>query len=81
MVVSILPTGPEIEEQAQALGVRHESLLVEADHAGMEAIRDLVAHGKLRPVIAGTFPLEDVAQAHAAGETRHVAGKLVLVMD
>jgi NADPH:quinone reductase-like Zn-dependent oxidoreductase len=62
-------------------GVRHERLLVEADHAGMDAIRQLVEEGSLRPVIAGTFPLTEVAKAHATGETGHVAGKLVLTMD
>jgi NADPH:quinone reductase-like Zn-dependent oxidoreductase len=47
----------------------------------MEAIRQFAEAGKIRPVIAGTFPLADVASAHAAGDTGHVAGKLVLVMD
>jgi NADPH:quinone reductase-like Zn-dependent oxidoreductase len=35
----------------------------------------------LRPVIAATFPLADAAKAHERGDTRHVAGKLVLTMD
>jgi NADPH:quinone reductase-like Zn-dependent oxidoreductase len=81
LVVSILPVGPEVAAEADARGVRHESMLVEADHAGMEAIRELAEQGRLRPVIAGTFPLAEAAQAHAIGEGRHVAGKLVLVMD
>jgi NADPH:quinone reductase-like Zn-dependent oxidoreductase len=68
-------------DEARALGVRHEGLLVEDDHTGMDAIRELVEDGKLRPEIAGTFALADAAKAHARGETRHVAGKLVLVMD
>jgi NADPH:quinone reductase-like Zn-dependent oxidoreductase len=81
LVVSIMPHEPGITDEARALGVRHEGLLVEDDHAGMDAIRELAEDGKLRPEIAGTFALADVAQAHARGETRHVAGKLVLVMD
>jgi NADPH:quinone reductase-like Zn-dependent oxidoreductase len=40
-----------------------------------------VTEGKLRPVIAATFPLSDAAKAHELGEKRHVAGKLVLTMD
>jgi NADPH:quinone reductase-like Zn-dependent oxidoreductase len=56
-------------------------MLAEADRAGMLAIAGLVAQGKLRPVIAGTFPLADAAKAHALGDTGHVAGKLVLTMD
>jgi len=39
-----------------------------------------VTRGKLRPVIAATFPLAEAAKAHELGETRHVAGKLVLTM-
>jgi NADPH:quinone reductase-like Zn-dependent oxidoreductase len=46
----------------------------------MTAIADLVTAGKLRPVIAGTFPLDEAAKAHALGETGHVAGKLVLTV-
>jgi len=37
--------------------------------------------GLIRPVIAATFPLADAAKAHERGETRHVAGKLVLTMS
>jgi NADPH:quinone reductase-like Zn-dependent oxidoreductase len=55
-------------------------MLVEYDHAGMTAIADLVTEGKLRPVIAGVFPFAEAAEAHKLGETRHVAGKLVLTM-
>jgi NADPH:quinone reductase-like Zn-dependent oxidoreductase len=47
---------------------------------GMTAIAELAGRGKLRPVIADTFPLADAAKAHALGETGHVAGKLVLTM-
>ena len=80
VLVSILPFPPEVRTEAARLGIRAEIMLVEADHAGMTAIADLVTEGKLRPVIAGTFPLADAAKAHALGDTRHVAGKLVLTM-
>jgi NADPH:quinone reductase-like Zn-dependent oxidoreductase len=46
----------------------------------MTAIADLVTQGKLRPVIAGTYPLAAAASAHAHGDTGHTAGKLVLTM-
>jgi NADPH:quinone reductase-like Zn-dependent oxidoreductase len=48
---------------------------------GPEVLREVVTDGKLRPVIAATFPLSDAAKAHELGEKRHVAGKLVLTMD
>jgi NADPH:quinone reductase-like Zn-dependent oxidoreductase len=80
MLVSLLPFPAEVRTEAARLGVSAQVMLVEADHAGMTAIATLVTEGKLRPVIAGTFPLADAAKAHALGDTRHVAGKLVLTM-
>ena len=73
--------GAEVAAEAAERGIRAELLLVEADHGGMTAIGDLVTQGKLRPVIAGTFPLADAAKAHEAGDTGHVAGKLVLTIQ
>jgi NADPH:quinone reductase-like Zn-dependent oxidoreductase len=80
VLVSLLPFKPEVATDAARKGVRTQVMLVEADHAGMTAIADLVEEGKLRPVIAATFPLADAAKAHARGDTGHVAGKLVLTM-
>jgi NADPH:quinone reductase-like Zn-dependent oxidoreductase len=80
VLVSLLPVRPEIAADATRRGVRAQVMLVEADHAGMNAIADLVTAGKLRPVIAATFPMEDAAKAHERGDTGHVAGKLVLTM-
>ena len=81
MLVSLLPFAPEIPAEAAGIGVRAELMLVEYDHQGMTEIAALVTDGKLRPVIAATFPLAGVAKAHELGETRHVAGKLVLTMS
>jgi NADPH:quinone reductase-like Zn-dependent oxidoreductase len=80
VLVSILPFPAEVAAEAARLGIRTELMLVEADHEGMTAIARLVTEGKLRPVIAATFPFADAAKAHEIGETRHVAGKLVLTM-
>ncbi|MER7077360.1 NADPH:quinone reductase [Saccharopolyspora kobensis] len=82
LLVSILPyAGEQLAAEAEELGVRAEILLVEADQAGMRAIADLVATGRLRAEIAGTFPLAEAAKAHALGETNRTAGKLVLTVD
>jgi NADPH:quinone reductase-like Zn-dependent oxidoreductase len=80
-LVCLLPFPAEAQAEAARLGLRARTMLVEADHAGMAAIADLVAKGLLRPVIAATFPLADAAKAHERGDTRHVAGKLVLTMS
>jgi NADPH:quinone reductase-like Zn-dependent oxidoreductase len=80
-LVCLLPFPAEAQAEAARLGLRAQTMLVEADHTGMTAIADLVARGLLRPVVAATFPLADAAKAHERGETRHVAGKLVLTMS
>lgn len=82
ILVSTVPVGAEgLQEKAAELGVQAKLILVEDDHAGMQAIADLVDAGTLRAEIAGTFPLGAAGEAHAAGETGRTAGKLVLVVD
>jgi len=80
-LICLLPFPAEVAAEAERRGVRAEALLVEADRGGMTAIADLVTQGRLRPVIAGTFPLADAAKAHVLGDGGHVAGKLVLTMS
>ncbi|MFI8325581.1 NADP-dependent oxidoreductase [Streptomyces sp. NPDC085529] len=81
LLVSLLPgTDPDEAAKAAARGVRVETLLVEADHAGMNAVADLVASGALRAHVEAVFPLADAAKAHALGETGRTTGKLVLTV-
>ncbi|MGW3098349.1 NADP-dependent oxidoreductase [Streptomyces sp. NPDC001102] len=81
IVVSILPVGSDdFHEEAARLGVRSLRMLVDASHSGMTAIAGLVEEGKLRPTIAGTFPLADAAEAHRLGDTGRTTGKLVLTV-
>jgi NADPH:quinone reductase-like Zn-dependent oxidoreductase len=42
---------------------------------------DLIEAGRFSLPVAQTFPLEQIAEAHALSETRHVRGKLVLLVD
>jgi NADPH:quinone reductase-like Zn-dependent oxidoreductase len=42
-------------------------------------LTELAAAGRLEVVVAGTFPLEDVADAHREGMSGHSHGKLALV--
>ncbi|MFE7620331.1 NADP-dependent oxidoreductase [Streptomyces sp. NPDC057496] len=81
VLVSLLPgTDPDEAARAAALGVRVRTLLVEADHAGMNAVADLVAAGSLRAHVEAVFPLADAARAHALGETGRTTGKIVLTV-
>ncbi|MEZ3182229.1 NADP-dependent oxidoreductase [Streptomyces pimonensis] len=82
VLVSLLPgTDPDEAARADELGVRVETLLVEADHAGMKAIADLVEAGSLRAHIEAVFPLAEAAAAHTLGETDRTTGKLVLTVE
>ncbi|QNS08456.1 NADP-dependent oxidoreductase [Streptomyces xanthii] len=78
-LVSLLPgTDPDEATKAAALGVRVETLLVEADHAGMNAIAGLAESGALRAHIEAVFPLHEAAEAHTLGERDRTTGKIVL---
>ncbi len=81
-LVSILPVPVDPAELAAIAerGIRYESLLVEADHAGIQAIAALVETGALRAHIEAIFPLDQAAKAHALGETGRTTGKIVLTV-
>ena len=81
VLVSLLPgQDPDEADRAARLGVRVETLLVEADHAGMVAIAELAEEGRLRAHVQASFPLAEAAKAHALGETERTTGKIVLVV-
>ncbi|GAA2231527.1 NADP-dependent oxidoreductase [Herbiconiux moechotypicola] len=77
VLVSTLPQslGPAAAA-ASELGIRVAGLFVESDRLGLTALAGLVAEGRLTPIIAATYPLDDAATAHA---TKHGPGKVVLV--
>jgi NADPH:quinone reductase-like Zn-dependent oxidoreductase len=65
--ITILGNGP-----GQDAGVEFRS-------AARAALADQAGEGKLRVIVAGTYPLDQAAKAHEAGMTGHTPGKLVLV--
>lgn len=82
IMVSTIPRSTEgLQELADQLNVRAELILVEADYAGMQEVANLAETRKLRAALAGTYPLDQAAKAHAAGETGRTAGKLVLTVN
>jgi NADPH:quinone reductase-like Zn-dependent oxidoreductase len=48
--------------------------------ADLDALSGLVATGALRPVIDRTFPLDDIAAAHAHVEGRHRKGSVIVAV-
>jgi NADPH:quinone reductase-like Zn-dependent oxidoreductase len=77
--VTVTGAADEVREQAGGR-VRLESVLVEPDRLGLEALAELVTEGLLRPHVSATFPLADAARAHEAIETGRTQGKLVLTV-
>jgi NADPH2:quinone reductase len=53
--------------------------LVEERRAGMRALIDMLAAGKLHPRIHARLPLSEVRRAHEMLESGAVVGKLLLV--
>ncbi|MCH0540289.1 NADP-dependent oxidoreductase [Streptomyces sp. MUM 203J] len=66
-------------ERVEELGIM--ALFSQRSTERLQALVDLYAAGKLHIEIARTFPLERAADAHREVETRHVRGKLAIVVD
>ena len=80
-VVSVKGSAAGIEDIAEEAGkraIRVGMTLVEPDRLGLLKLVELVEAGKLRPHIAATFPLAEVAKAHELGEQGRTSGKIVL---
>jgi NADPH:quinone reductase-like Zn-dependent oxidoreductase len=66
---------------ARLRGRRVESLLVKPSGEDLALLSTWLQQGTIRPIVDQTYALEDVAMAHQRSETKHVRGKLVLVVD
>jgi NADPH:quinone reductase-like Zn-dependent oxidoreductase len=65
-------------EAAEKLGVRTELVFHRQDASLLADLLELVASGKLSVHVDASYPLAEVAAAHAVIEDGHVRGKLVL---
>lgn len=79
ILVSLLGAGDEALTLAARLGVTYRSLMIQSDHAGMQAIAEMAAKGTLRAKAGTTLPLADAAEAHRRDEAGSIDGKLVLI--
>jgi NADPH2:quinone reductase len=75
---------PTLRASKNSVAIRQFSIhtwdhLVEQRRAGMRALVDLLAAGKLHPCIHARLPLNEAARAHQMLESGVVLGKLLLV--
>jgi NADPH:quinone reductase-like Zn-dependent oxidoreductase len=68
----------EVAAAAEKAGKRATGILVEPDHAGLEALAALAEGGLLRVEVEESFPLAAAAAAHERIESGGTRGKLVL---
>ena len=75
-----VPTGswPTLAGDAAAAGVRASGYRVPADGATLAVISRLLESGDVRVFVDQVFDLDRAAEAHAALETGHTRGKIVL---
>ncbi|MEH6376841.1 NADP-dependent oxidoreductase [Streptomyces sp. KLMMK] len=71
----------ELAAQVEAAGRNFAGISVEPDYASLEAIAALVDAGRIRPHVAGTFPLAEAAAAHEVVGSGRTQGKIVLTVD
>ena len=80
-VISILPQqDPHIFAEAAAKGVAFDFVLMQSRGRDMDEVAKLLAGGTIRPRIAKTLPLTQLAQAHTLMETGRTAGKIALTV-
>ena len=80
LIAIVFSQREQVRALAKEYGVRVEHLTVEADHAGMRAIADLVEQGRLRVEVEDVLPLEKAAEAQRRGEEGRTTGTLVLTV-
>jgi NADPH:quinone reductase-like Zn-dependent oxidoreductase len=73
--------GDDVAAAAADRGIRVAAPLVEPDRLALTEIADLADAGRLRPIIAETFPLSEARRAHELGETGRTTGKIVLTVS
>lgn len=61
-------------------GKKAKLILTRASSRDLTTLKDWIEAGKVRAVIDRTYPLSEVAAAHAYSETGHVVGKIVMTV-
>lgn len=76
ILVSVV--SPPTAGKAAAHSARGAFVFIQPDAAVLTELAALVDAGKIRPIIAAEFALEDIVKAHALSESGRADGKIVL---
>jgi NADPH:quinone reductase-like Zn-dependent oxidoreductase len=68
-------------EELAGRGIEATNIGIQADAWRLEELRRMVDSGELSVRLERTFPLEDAPEALEESRTRHVRGKIVLLVD
>ncbi|MFZ5896133.1 MAG: NADP-dependent oxidoreductase [Myxococcota bacterium] len=68
-------------KQAESRGIRSVSVLTRSSSSELAAIASLIEDDVLKVPVSQIFSLEEAAKAHAASETGHTKGKIVLRVE
>ena len=74
--------GPVVELDLRTVYLKHLDLIgsTQGTREDFARVRDLVVSEKIRPMLAGTYPLRDLARAQADFVGKDFIGKLVITM-
>ena len=75
--------GPLVELDLRTVYLKHLDLIgsTQGARADFARVRDLAVSGKIKPVLAETYPLEDIARAQADFVAKDFIGKLVITTE
>lgn len=78
MLVSVVQ--PPDEKQAEEMGINAKFHWLIPNGKQLKELADLMAAGKLKPVVGSTFPFSEqgLRDAHALSESHHAKGKIVI---
>lgn len=68
------------EGSAEEHGVRAQTLITRADGKELAQIAEVIDEIKVKPVVTTILPLSDAQKAHEMSESRHMRGKIVLLI-
>ncbi len=74
----VTTVAPKYQKEAEEKNIEMKAFMAESIPADLQQIAELIDSGKVRPVIAKVFALEDAEKAQIYSEDGHPRGKVVL---